>query len=648
MNERQKLITYSILEGLVIGLLIILHVLLGWMDPMLLWIVIINLAIGIIALWVIPSYAFQLLLLVIALSTGTYGFKVYATVEMSVLDAFYTTLRLFSFNTDTVVAQTDGLISTFPLSIEIARWAAALYTVSAIFAVATKLFGQSMKLFWYQLFGKHYVIYGFHKQTKILAKNLRQRKKKVVIVADTITELEKRDLEELGVVVLTNDRKRYQKSRLKKAGYYLLFHEDDTKNLAELIELKDQFFKSKSMKEFLNLKIYLHLQHQHSYDIFEKFVAKLKAENKDDEDIPKFLQDYFPVRVVHTYRLLAEKLWEDYPLYKGYEERVRDQQGEALQLAIIGFGDTGNAVLLEALERAHFLNKSMLKAVIFDQDAEKLKKRWQKTHSKVRYIADVKFEEFDTESEQVSEYQEKLHSASHIIVSLPDDSINMTIGMELSKAFPAKPIIIKMANEAFMSQWIHDDVDEFGNIICFGDWNDVLNEDYFINEKMDTVAKQVHGNYIRDKGKGVPSKWERLDDFKKESNRKQAAHALTKVVLAGFTPVKEATDSDVIVKEKEFNQQIQPIRDRLAEVEHERWNAFHYIRGWDTKHHIEKGSWKDEQNKLHGCLVPFEQLPEVSRKVGIEKSFEYWDYQVVDRLYKTVVNELGYQIVRRK
>lgn len=653
-ESKKKIIKYQLVSVLLTAVIIFVYYQFEAFSQHLFLILLANLAVGIIFNFFMAIYTFQLQLVLLVISTGIYGFMAHAApgIHISFLDAFYHSLRLFFFNTDAVVVQSAGAFSSYPLPIEIARWSAAFYTVYALITVAKKLFGQSFRLFWYQLFGKHYVIYGYHKDTMTLINNLRIEKKNVVLVAESIPESDKRYLEEIGVIVLfhnDNDGKRFRKSRLKRASYYLIFHEDDTKNLDELIFLKEKFFKDRSMSKLPNLKIYLHLKHQGSYDIFEKYVAKIKSENQGDDSIPTFLKKYIPVRVINSYRLIAEKFWDDHPLYKGYEERARDANGKAFHLTMVGFGDTGRSVFVEALERAHFLNKSKLKATILDQEATQLERQFTKRYNKTSHIAEVEFRHYEVDAE-VDLDETPFLQATHIIISLPEDASNIALGMELAKKFPDKPIFIKIANEVLISHWLHGDQTEFKNITCFGDKNNILSSQYFVNEQMDEAAKTVHGNYIRKSGKGVPSKWEELEDFTKESNRKQVSHSFTKLMLAGYTPVKQLEHGDVEIPYNEFNQQINLMLYDLAAVEHQRWNAFHYIRGWDRYNDISRKHWKDGRNKLHGCIVSFEELPRIS-DIVLEKddtSFEEHDYQTIKKLYQTVVERLGYKIVKSR
>ncbi|WP_033542966.1 hypothetical protein [Planococcus sp. CAU13] len=652
MNEiRRRVIKFEIFSIIMALLLSIAYYQFETFSFPLLFILLINIFFASILIWFIPIYTFQLQLILLAVSTGVYGFMNYTSpgLHISFLDALYYSIRLFFFNTDTVVVQNAGWFSSYPLSIEIARWSAALYTLYALFTIAKKLFGQSFRLFWYQLFGNHYVIYGFHKDTKILIENLISERKSIVVVTEEISENDKHYLEGLGVIVLPhngNNGKSFRKSRLKRAAYYLIFHENDTKNLDELISLKENFFKEQSMSKFPNLKIYLHLTHQGSFDIFDKYVAKIKAENRENDTVPTFLKDYIPVRIINSYRLVAEKFWDDNPLYQGYEERARDVNGPPFHLAIIGFDDIGKSIFIEALERAHFLNRNKLQATILDQEASKKERHFNKRYNKTSHIAELKFQDFELESDVL--YETSFTQATHIIISLPDDSTNITLGMDLAKKFPETPIYIKISNEALISNWLHIDNNEFKNIICFGDKNHILSSQYFVNEQMDQAAKMVHGNYIKEKGKGVPSKWDMLDDFSKESNRKQVSHALTKIVLAGYKPVKKLKPDDVEITPEVFGQQINSVLHDLAVVEHQRWNAFHYIRGWDRYNNIHKNHWKDKKNKLHGCIAPFEDLPLISNIV-LEKdhtSFEEYDYQTIKNLYQTIVERLGYKIVK--
>ena len=70
----------------------------------------------------------------------------------------------------------------------------------------------------------------------------------------------------------------------------------------------------------------------------------------------------------------------------------------------------------------------------------------------------------------------------------------------------------------------------------------------------------------------------------------------------------------------------------LGEMEHLRWNAFHFVMGYspmssaelderaDTyRKHIEKGLpgirlFKDSENRTHACLIPWDELDDLSEK----------------------------------
>ena len=82
----------------------------------------------------------------------------------------------------------------------------------------------------------------------------------------------------------------------------------------------------------------------------------------------------------------------------------------------------------------------------------------------------------------------------------------------------------------------------------------------------------------------------------------------------------------------------------VAETEHLRWNAFHFMRGvrtWPIEEvtDAEAGTHraKDIKNRArHAALVPYIELPAVNRRFGLEgeKTMEYNDRKIIEMLLK--------------
>lgn len=80
----------------------------------------------------------------------------------------------------------------------------------------------------------------------------------------------------------------------------------------------------------------------------------------------------------------------------------------------------------------------------------------------------------------------------------------------------------------------------------------------------------------------------------------------------------------------ELPESLLPLIERLAENTHEVWSAQRIKDGWSY------GPKRDDANKQHPCLVPYDQLPESEKE---------YDRQTAVSALKAVV-ALGYQIAR--
>lgn len=585
------------------------------------------------------KYFLQLFLLTLALGTGFYGYyRPYADLPLS--NALYSTIRLFAFDVDGVFNSTGSKLVVYPLSIEIARWSAAAYMILTIINVILRLFNQSFKLMVIRLFGNHYIIFGWNERSKILVNNLRDNGRKIIVLGDRFEASDLEALRERGVIVFPGfkgEHTFYKKAAAKKAKYILLFHTDDAENLNESLSLKEYF---KNIKSQINdyPKVIMHLAHRQSYTLFESL----------EKDFMKKKDLYpFELRIINTHKLLINKLLKEKPLYEGYEKRIKNHDEHPLHLLITGFGLTGIEIAAAAIERAHFFNKNNLKITVIDKAAPQAEKRWLRNYPNSEKAVKIDFHQADISEENLeSIIQAYLPSVTHIFVCLHDDYTDMTEGVELARKISNIPIFIKMSQDGLVSKWIHENTDSFQNLYRFGYLQDILNEEYVIDEELDSLARMAHEKY-RDEPDNDALPWEKLSNFEKESNRSQMNHSMTKLKLLNLTAKpKEKIDQDhpLIITEEDFKEiASEELLEKVAMTEHSRWNAFHFMRGWDVLENITPDQHKDPDQKLHGCLVPWDELDRVSTIRGID--FKYYDKKPVQSLYE-LWDKIGYYILK--
>jgi len=131
--------------------------------------------------------------------------------------------------------------------------------------------------------------------------------------------------------------------------------------------------------------------------------------------------------------------------------------------------------------------------------------------------------------------------------------------------------------------------------------------DIIFGKARDQIAMETHQRYLRTTiglGKRLGDspalfEWDGLSELLRDSNRQQVAHMDIKLRAIGW-PV----DTPPIASREIAGD----LLEQLADMEHRRWMAFHYIRGW--RH----AQTRRDAFLEHDCLVPYTELPEEIRE----------------------------------
>jgi hypothetical protein len=303
--------------------------------------------------------------------------------------------------------------------------------------------------------------------------------------------------------------------------------------------------------------------------------------------------------------LIARQLLDEHPLYQHYESQAKDPEGKPFHLLIIGFGLTGQQIAIQAIQRAHFYNKQVLHITVVDQHAQRVERQWNEHNPRLEDAVKISFLQQDIEIEDIGSLIKQMNpEITHVYICLNTDEKDALQGIRLHSQLKDIPIFVKFQQEHHFADWLHKEI-SLPYLHRFGSWEKVLTEEFVVNERLDTLAKKVHSLY-RKKNSQAPT-WENLSVFAKNSNRAQVDHLKTKLFLM---------DLPHTIEKDHFDDAIAPYIEILAEVEHRRWNAFHYINGWDTLplEQVDKDHTRIKEKKLHGSLVPWEDLSKVSSR----------------------------------
>ena len=412
------------------------------------------------------KYAVHIFLFLLALITGFYSFYNYSVEEHSILNALYFTFQLFVLVVSDVFTEDGSSLPYYPWSVEIARWSAALYIISTLFIAMYRLLETSILLVYYQTIGNHYVVFGYNENSIAFIEDLRKKKKRVILVADNMSNEVVDYLENLKVVVLnhrSNEENIYVKCGLARAKTIVLLHKEDVDNLNELMDIQHDFIKHG--KSNPGLTVYIHLQDVISRNLFLDLESMAVEGNR-----------YFQVKPINLYNLFVDDLFEKYPIYK------TEQDDTPVHLLIIGFGPLGQHIALKAATQSGQFEKNAPHITAIDKSMPKIKQEWQRNYPEINERINISLRTFDVEAEQLNTiiYSQET-PITHVYVCLHGDNLDLWAGIELSNQFPYIPIYLEFSGGSVAEKWVQSDVSGTRLIYGTGTFREILTEERLLN-----------------------------------------------------------------------------------------------------------------------------------------------------------------------
>ena len=292
---------------------------------------------------------------------------------------------------------------------------------------------------------------------------------------------------------------------------------------------------------------------------------------------------------------------------------------ETFGICLIGFGKIGQEFLMRTYETMCFLTKDGIppfEALVVDKFASVLE---QEFVNNAPYFHDNKTVEFfqaevDSEAyfDEIGKRMSRLHQ---IVVAIGNTRENVAAALSLCRFFDRlgcyedRPQIVVILSDSMVGA--ESLFKDYPNVKMMDFNTEIFNFEDLIEAKIDSVAKEINDNYNRTSGRGKP--WRELGTYLQALNR--------------------ATVCDIRIK-KELNRMCSaPDKERiefLARYEHERWCVFNRSHGWKllpldelTQEERDNYVLKREQQKLHACLIPWDELDKLpQRSEGEIRSYD--------------------------
>ncbi len=300
---------------------------------------------------------------------------------------------------------------------------------------------------------------------------------------------------------------------------------------------------------------------------------------------------------------------------------------QRLHVLLIGFGRAGEAVLDDLLLSARTSFQGVPRITIVDPDAADIEislgQRCPELCQSVELVIIEAQHHADARILPWAELQSAQTQApiSLAYVCVDSDLRALTVAVSLQalvrrEGWAIGPICTRLATSGALpdsvSAW---DGSQPAGLLAFGATYDFVRAIGLFDAGPDQLARQVHEAYRKvAPGHAVANlPWEALTEEMRESNRRLMIHLPAKLASAG---VDLSHRIGAGLPEGGFHipdlRQKPVLLEQLAALEHERWMAERRLSGW------QHGPERDNLRRRHPDLVPYDQLPEASKRFARE------------------------------
>lgn len=505
----------------------------------------------------------------------------------------YQSLQLFGLSFP------DGDIAVSPV-LEVARFLAPLSIVLGFMTTVLHLSRDLLHSVLLRFARGHVIVTGINPYVRHLVSDLMARRKRVVIITAEADHHLLAACREEGALVLSGglaDPGVLRKARIDTAADFIALAEDESLNVETAVNLltllsvgvgsragEPAAVARRASCGYLSCHILLN-------DVGLRAVLK-------EHDIFTRENDTVMVNLFSPYEIAARAALAAHPL----EIAADGSRCASPGLILLGFGEGAPGFLAQALRIGVYDEHTPLPVHVFATDAAP-------SHS--RYLDD------DNPAFSVEGHAVAGGTTANLLEALVDSGLLATPGgtiacfggcdtlnFELAMGLVAlvgdrKTKVLVHFSESFGAAHIVEDYD--AAIFPFGLVRELCTYDELTQRHSESLARHVHAGY-QDTGKRTGDSlaerrvWAQLPEVKRDQSIGQADHLPVKIRLLGLDPA-NCSAGDIEQKLAEPG-----AVDRMARLEHERWNRTHFLAGYTY------GEKKDDALKRSPYLVPYDEL----------------------------------------
>lgn len=579
--------------------------------------------------WLFP------LLILLTLGLGMIGFRQYDLLNETTpywLTNFYSSIQLF-------VLESGGLSGQIPLILDITRFVAPSLTAGGIFIALWEPFNQSFLLLKLRFWKNHIIICGLSKKAELLILDSLKHatgKVKIVVIESNMEHGSISNFRKKGVVVLEGnavDEDMLHKANVLQARVLLALTNDETVNI-HIAQRATQIYNHFPDKILPNniLQVVMHVDDFYTMNIFKEFHEKAIPEN-DQFRKGSTKVDY---HVFSIYQLAAIFMIDHF-CPDQYVSLVEDKD-PAAHLLILGSNLAAQYLVLEAAQMYHFANLKRTQITVVAEYVEEIQTKINLLYPFLIKAVDLQYinksdffkEDCPVNCEDISvcfvaveddgksvyysrKLRQHLFSQSQKTKDSSLRSYNRYADFEKS-APPIKTLLPRNTALVHIFKDVALEMKMLGIELINMD-EEVCNKKTIVDNRKeeDFIAKHIHFEWAKTQANKnkvkvgtMQEEWDKIKDAQKDSNRLPARHLFIKLryVNADLT---DQTSGE----EFEMDSLSEEAWDRIARMEHNRWNSEKYINGFTLVEPVKDnnlGTFLKGNLKCHWDLIPYDEL----------------------------------------
>ena len=396
----------------------------------------------------------------------------------------------------------------------------------------------------------------------------------------------------------------------------------------------------------------IHIENDELKELFNQKLLDFEDLNKAKIDIKTF--SYFEE--------CSNDLFEKYSFVPNEIIQTNDE----IKTLILGNGNLAVNIIKNLLLLSNLPNKNPHNIYLFDEKADDFFEKIElKTFYSKEKFPTINIIPVNISYKNIKYFKQDLfkdENLTNIYICYDDEQTNLNLSIELNdKIFIKKDIKATLFLALFDNYSFIKDLRFIDKFIVFGNKKDIFSKDRLIDEKNYTISKLIHNGYGDEfkrenlvlNEQSLNKKWFNIQKYSDRlSSIAQAKHLNIKLQALGLYKTKSNENKKTLLGKniKIFDEILNPLLEqsrtgydsihesslelekfwsnqdyeikylpleyktlfeKLIDCEHERWNAFHYINGWEYN---EK---KNKCKKLHNCLKSIRDFKEKDMQITI-------------------------------